>query len=172
MTITHDPPRESERRAVAPVVQPRPHRPRRPPAGRRAALFREPKGAPPAAPVREPGGKRQEASGTSRVPFFLLLCGLLGGALVCALVISTTLAEGSFRITRLQQANTALAKQRQLLQEQVAAAASAQVIQARARQLGMLPVGELRFLDLETGELQTDAGRGAVRAINVPGYTP
>jgi len=35
-----------------------------------------------------------------RMPFVLLLCGLLGGALVSALVISTTLAAGSFQITR------------------------------------------------------------------------
>jgi hypothetical protein len=153
---------------------------------------REPKGAPPDdrgavkrgfIATREeggrkaPGGERGQQSergkqGQQRMPFFLLLCGLLGGALVCALVISTTLAEGSFQITRLQQSNTALAKQRQLLQQQVAAAQSAQVIEARARQLGMLSVGELRFLNLKTGKIQTDAGSGAVQDIHVPGYTP
>jgi Na+-transporting NADH:ubiquinone oxidoreductase subunit NqrC len=106
------------------------------------------------------------------VPFFLMLCGLLGGALICALVISTTLAAGSFQITRLQQANASLAKQRQLLQEQVATAQSAQVIQARARQLGMRPVGEVRFLNLKNGKVETDAGSGAVEDIHVPGYTP
>ena len=106
------------------------------------------------------------------MPFFLLLCGLLGGALICALVITTTLAEGSFQITRLQQANTELAKQRQLLQAQVAAAQSAQVIESRALRLGMRPVGELRFLNLKSGKIQTDAGSGAVTRINVPGYTP
>jgi Na+-transporting NADH:ubiquinone oxidoreductase subunit NqrC len=123
--------------------------------------------------TREEGGqKRPEASGTSRAPFFLLLCGLLGGALVCALFISTTLAAGSFQITKLQQADTALARQRQLLQEQVAAAQSAQVIQSRALKLGMRPVGELRFLDLKTGKTLTDAGSGPVADIQVPGYTP
>jgi hypothetical protein len=101
-----------------------------------------------------------------------LLCVLLGGALVCALVISTTLAEGSFQITKLQQSNDALARQRQMLQEQVAAAQSAQVIESRALQLGMRPAGELRFLNLKTGKVQTDAGSGAEAAINVPGYTP
>jgi hypothetical protein len=106
------------------------------------------------------------------MPFFLLLCGLLGGALVSALVISTTLAEGSFEITRLQQSNNALAKQRQMLQEEVAAAQSAQVIEERALKLGMRPVGDLRFVDLKTGEVKTDAGSGAAAAIHVPGYTP
>jgi hypothetical protein len=122
---------------------------------------------------KAPGAERESgASGTNRVPFFLMLCGLLGGALICALVISTTLAEGSFRITRLQQANTSLAKQRQLLQEQVATAQSAQVIQERARQLGMRPVGQVRFLNLKNGKVETDAGSGAVEDIHVPGYTP
>ena len=171
------------RPAAAPAAPPRrTHRPRRP--------SRAPKGAPPddtpasrrgappddrgarspatsdegrgraQAPRRRAGASR--ASGTNRVPFFLVVCGLLGGALICALVISTTLAEGSFQITRLQQANTSLAKQRQLLAEQVEAAQSAQVIQARALQLGMRPVGEVRFLNLKTGKVQTDAGSGAV----------
>jgi hypothetical protein len=106
------------------------------------------------------------------MPFFLLLCGLLGGALVSALVISTTLASGSFEITRLQQSDDALARQRQQLQEQVAAAQSAQVIEQRAYQLGMRPVGVLRFINLKTGKIVTDVGSGAVSAIQVPGYTP
>jgi hypothetical protein len=161
-----------------------PRRPQRP----GYAPSREPKGAPPddrgavgglgrEEKSDEGRGKRAgsgapETSGTSRVPFFVMLCGLLGGALVCALVISTTLAAGSFQITRLQQADTALARQRQLLQEQVATAQSAQVIQSRALQLGMRPTGELRFLNLRTGKIETDAGSGAVADIDVPGYTP
>ena len=143
------------------------------PTGRRA-VWTEERGS--AATERRGKTARQggpEASGGKRqLPFFLLLCVLLGGALVCALVISTTLAEGSFRITKLQQSNDALARQRQILQEQVAAAQSAQVIESRALELGMRPAGELRFLNLKTGKVQTDAGSGAVAAINVPGYTP
>src|ERR1700722_5676668 len=55
---------------------------------------------PPGAPR---GGPAAVASpGTHRLPFVLLLCGLLGGALVSALVISTTLAQGSFEISKLQ----------------------------------------------------------------------
>jgi hypothetical protein len=194
-TITR-PPGEPASRAAAPgrprPPVPRPASPRTRPPRR---PHREPKGAPDAgafprvegragawteeraSKARErrgkaPGEKRPETSGTNRVPFFLMLCGLLGGALICALVISTTLAEGSFQITRLQQANTSLAKERQLLQDQVATAQSAQVIQARAQQLGMRPVGQVRFLNLKNGKVETDAGSGAVEDIHVPGYTP
>ena len=127
----------------------------------------------PAAPGRRPGGARRATPrGAHRMPFFLMLCVLLGGALICTLVISTTLAQGSYQITKLQQTNGALARQRQMLQEQVAQAQSSQVIQQRAEQLGMREVGEIRFLDLKTGKVTTDAGSGAVQEVNVPGYTP
>jgi hypothetical protein len=119
-----------------------------------------------------PSASRGAARGGHRMPFILMLCVLLGGALVCTLLISTTLAAGSYRITKLQQSVDALARQRQTLQEQVAQAQSAQVIEQQAEQLGMTEQGQLRFFDLKTGKVQTDAGSGAVQAINVPGYTP
>jgi hypothetical protein len=125
----------------------------------------------PASPKPVPQSLRA-ATGSHRMPFVLLLCGLLGGALVSALVISTTLAEGSFQITGLQNSTNALFKQRQVLQETVAQAQSAQVIQSRALKLGMRPQGELRFLDLKTGKTTSDHGTGWENAINVPGYTP
>jgi len=156
---------------------PRPAAPRTPP--RRGTRPRRVGG--PAAPVRRPGlgGARRAGAacdaaprGAHRMPFFLMLCVLLGGALICTLVISTTLAAGSYQITKLQQTNDALARQRQMLQEQVAQAQSAQVIQQRAEQLGMREVSEIQFLDLKTGKVTTDAGSGALQEINVPGYTP
>jgi len=106
------------------------------------------------------------------MPFLLLVCGLLGGALVCALVISTTLAQGSFRISQLQQQDATLTKQQQLLQAQVASAGNPQVIGQAAERLGMRTPGLLRFVDLRDGKIKTDAGNGAVSAIQVPGYTP
>ena len=119
-----------------------------------------------------PGVTRAAPRGRHRMPFILMLCVLLGGALVCTLLISTTLAAGSYRITKLQQSVDALARQRQTLQEQVAQAQSSQVIEQQAEALGMRQQGQLRFLNLKTGKVETDAGSGAVQAINVPGYTP
>jgi hypothetical protein len=104
------------------------------------------------------------------MPFLLLVCGLLGGALVSALVISTTLAQGSFQISQLQQQDNALARQRQQLQAEVAAARSAQVIQQRAYQLGMRPAGLVRFIDMRDGLVKTDArsARPASGAASIP----
>jgi hypothetical protein len=110
------------------------------------------------------------AVGTHRLPFVLLLCGLLGGALVSALVISTTLAEGAFQINSLQNSTTTQAKQLLTLQEQVAQAQSAQQIETRAAHLGMVGPGVLRFVDLKTGKTSTDADPGLEGTV--PGYAP
>ena len=107
-----------------------------------------------------------------RMPFILLLVGLLGGALVSLLVISTTLAQGSFRITSLQAQNAELARQAQTLTNQVAQAGSPAVIAKKARQLGMRTNPHLGFIDLKTGKIVTGKPSRAESAINVPGFTP
>jgi hypothetical protein len=172
-----------------PGVRPRPAPASRPPAAQRPGARLRPgarpvpnaggipnvgaipnvRTAPPPRPSR--GGSPAVAPpGTHRLPFVLLLCGLLGGALVCALVISTTLAEGSFEISKLQNSTIAQARQLQSLQEQVAQSQSAAQIANRATELGMRQVGELRFVDLKTGKLTTDGTNWA--AYVPPGYTP
>jgi hypothetical protein len=107
-----------------------------------------------------------------RAPFLLLLVGLLGGALVCLLVISTTLAQGSYRITDLQQQNANLAKQEQLLTQQVAEAASPTQIAQEAEAFGMRPNPNLNFIDLKTGKVVSGQVSKADAEIDVPGYTP
>ncbi len=142
----------------------KPRRPRKPHAQRSGRAERA---RPAAAPGRGVGGQRAK---THRLPFVLLLCGLLGGALVSALVISTTLAQGAFEISNLQNSTSAQAKQLQSLQDEVAQAQSAQQIATRAAKLGMVGVGELRFVDLKTGKLTTDGTNWP--AYVPPGYTP
>jgi len=105
------------------------------------------------------------------MPFVLLLCGLLGGALVSALVISTTLAAGSFQISKLQDSTSSLAKQQQLLQDEVAQAQSPQRIARQAAQLGMRRAGELQYVDLKTGKV-TNTGPVWSGAAGAPGYAP
>ncbi|HSZ42266.1 MAG TPA: hypothetical protein VK817_20095 [Trebonia sp.] len=134
-------------RTHAPVT----HAPVTQPAGTRAPA-REPQAPPRPRRMSVPA----RARAANRMPFIILLCGLLGGALVSALVISTTLAEGAFQITNLQQSDSALAKQQQQLEEEVATAQSAQVIEQRAYELGMRP-SQLQFLNLKAGKIQSSA---------------
>jgi Tfp pilus assembly protein PilN len=106
------------------------------------------------------------------MPFLLLVVGMLAGALVGLLVISTTLAAGSFRISTLQQQNQTLAKQQQQLQQQVAQDQAPSVIAQRAEQLGLQPVKQLEFLNIKTGKVSSNAATGSTARISVPGYTP
>jgi cell division protein FtsL len=107
-----------------------------------------------------------------RAPFILLLVGLLGGALVSLLVISTTLAQGSYQITRLQQQNTNLARQEQILTQQVAQASSPAQIASEAEQFGMQQNPNLRFINLKTGKIIQGKVSSADAALYAPGYTP
>jgi len=156
----------------------RPGQPRRPRPGRAPEL---PRPRPGDQPV--PGGGRtapaaapapQRAAGPrarSRTPFVLLLIGLLGGGLVCLLLINTTLAEGSFQITAMQHKNADLTQQEQALQQQIVQEQSPASIAARARQLGMQQSGRLRFVNLKTGRVYSQPAH-VPGVIPVPGYTP
>ena len=149
----------------------RPHAPRR--ADPRTRTVTAPRHT---RPVPAPGaprtGRPRSRSRAPRMPFILLLVGLLGGALVSLLVISTTLAQGSFRITSLQQQNAELARQAQTLTNQVAQAGNPAVIAKEAGKLGMRPNPHLGFVDLKTGKIVVGKPSRAEAAINVPGYTP
>jgi hypothetical protein len=147
---------------------------RRPPAAPQQAPGRTP--YPRTRPVTAPRHTRlagaRPRSRAARMPFILLLVGLLGGALVSLLVISTTLAQGAFRITNLQQQNANLARQQQILTNDVAQAANPAVIAKEAGQLGMRPNPRLGFIDLKSGKIVTGKPSSAEAAIHVPGYTP
>jgi hypothetical protein len=110
-------------------------------------------------------------AGTSRTPFILLVLGLLGGGLVCLLVINTTLAAASYRIENLQRSNATATQQVQELQQQVASEQSPGSIEQRALKLGMRPQQVLHFVDLKTGRRYTMPSQ-AQGAYAVPGYTP
>jgi hypothetical protein len=160
------------RPGTAPGTRPgtRPARPAKP-----ARPARPARPAKPAKPTTRPAARLAIARTRPRhprAPFILLLVGLLGGALISLLVISTTLAEGSYRITSLQQQDTNLAKQEQLLTQQVAQASSPGQIAQEAEAFGMRPNPELQFIDLKTGKVVKGQVPEADAGINVPGYTP
>ncbi len=96
---------------------------------------------------------------------------LLGGGLICLLVINTILATGSYQITRLQQAQAARAQQVQALKQQVAEDSAPSVIAKRARQLGMVEPPLTRFLDLKSGKIiRQPVTQPGVPVV--PGWTP
>jgi Na+-transporting NADH:ubiquinone oxidoreductase subunit NqrC len=92
--------------------------------------------------------------------------------MVSLLVISTTLAQGAFQITSLQQQNANLTRQEQTLNNAVAQAANPAVIAQEAEQFGMRQDPNLSFIDLKTGEIVSGKVSKSDAEINVPGYTP
>jgi hypothetical protein len=170
-----------ERRQPRPA-EPRPARAR--PAGPRPART-HPATAPPV-PRRSaprPAGYRSASPGTarsrpgqrtapeSRTRFVFLIVGLLGGGLLCLLMINTVLAAGAFKITALQQGNVLLAQRVQALQAQVAAEESPYLLAQRAAALGMVVQPRLHFLNLSTGRLLSQPSN-MPGIPTVPGYTP
>jgi cell division protein FtsB len=131
---------------------------------------------PGAKPVIEPGAKpvtvAKRRTRSPRAPFILLLIGLLGGALVSLLVISTTLAQGTFQVASLQQQNANLTRQEQTLTNAVAQAADPAVIAKEAEQLGMRQDPDLRFINVKNGKIISGKVSKSDAEINVPGYAP
>jgi uncharacterized protein HemX len=143
--------------------QPEPARPR---SGRAGPPEPGPRQPARQAAVRVTGRRR-----SARTRFILLVIGLLGGGLVCLLVINTTLAAGSLQISNLQQSNTAASQRLAQLQQQVAKEQSPASIQQRAQRLGMRMQPVLHFLDLRNGLRYSTAAR-LPAGYDVPGYTP
>jgi hypothetical protein len=106
-----------------------------------------------------------------RTRFILLVLGMLGGGLVCLLVINTTLATASFRINALQRGNAALTQQEQALEQQVTRQESPSWLEQRALKLGMRTQPLLNVLNLRTGRVYRQPA-DMPGIPNVPGYAP
>jgi len=166
------PPRSGGARGVRGGGQPPPTRGvpgGRPPGPTQLAPIHSPRHT---RPVTSPVISATPRPRSPRAPFILLLIGLLGGALVSLLVISTTLAQGAFQITSLQQQNANLTRQEQTLNNAVAQAANPAVIAQEAQQFGMRQDPNLSFIDLKTGKIVSGKVSKSDAEINVPGYTP
>ena len=92
--------------------------------------------------------------------FVLLVLALLGGGLICLLVINTTLGASSFRITQLQSTNASLSEQDQALQQAIATEEAPGQIARRAYALGMRGQSQLNYLDPVTGRIYRVGARG------------
>jgi hypothetical protein len=103
------------------------------------------------------------------MPFVLLVLVLLGGGLICLLVINTTLGATSFRISQLQSTNATLATQEQALQQRIATEKSPAQIAQLAYQLGMRVQANGNILDLGTHQLfKLPNQPGAVVPLGAP----
>lgn len=93
-----------------------------------------------------------------RAPFVLLVVGLLGGGLVCLLLLNTVLAQGSFQLESLRERQANLTHQLEALEQDVAYLSSPEVIARKARSLGMVPSEGAVFLDADKREVYGPPG--------------
>lgn len=106
------------------------------------------------AQVRREYDRPGRATTAPRTPFVMLVLGLLGGGLVCLLVINTTLGDASFKISQLQHAGTTLAQQEQSLQREVSTMATPAQLERQAYQLGMRPQSRVRWLNIAKSDVR------------------
>jgi len=145
-------------RMRGPAVEMPRSRPARPSAGRpgvsarSATAARTGIGAKPST-LRTTVAARAHPTAVPRAPFILLVLCLLGGGLICLLVINTTLGAASFQIDKLQKSANARTLQAQSLQAQIATDQSPARIAQEACALGMRPQRRLQYLDLRTHKL-------------------
>jgi len=104
------------------------------------------------------------------MPFVLLVLGLLGGGLVCLLVVNTTLGATSFQLSQLQHANAKLSLQEQTLEGKIQNEQAPAEIAQRAYQLGMRAETNATILDLRTGRTYRlhDPGSDLIAAGTTP----
>jgi hypothetical protein len=141
----------------------RPGSPRTRPAG--------PPRARPASPQRRPDAAAARAR-SSRTPFVFLVVGLLGGGLLCLLLINTILDTGAYQITQLQQENVTLIQRTQQLQARIAYEESPTVLAGQATRLGMREPSLMYFLDLRKGRIDREPTHVPGVSVFPPGYTP
>lgn len=124
--------------AVRPVEVPR---------RRSAPLTALPGGA--ARPGRRLDAVRAPLQARSRVPFLVLCSAILVGALLGALLLNTSMARGSYEMSRLQREVGQTAQDVQERQTAIRQAES--TLADRARSLGMVPAGDPTMFSVATG---------------------
>lgn len=87
------------------------------------------------------------AERASRGMFALIVTGLLIVGMVVVLVINTTIAQGAFTVSELQAQQAALTHEEQDLSRSIADAAAPDVLEQKARAMGMVPSESPVFLN-------------------------
>ncbi|WP_258015903.1 septum formation initiator family protein [Streptomyces sp. AJS327] len=112
----------------------------------------------------------------SRTPFVLLVVVLLGSGLLALLFLNASVNQGSFRLSKLEKETEELTDEQQALQQEVDRRSAPDVLERRARELGLVPGGNPAFLAPDgtvRGKPEPAVGERASRgAAREPGARP
>ena len=89
----------------------------------------------------------------ARMPFVLLVVGMLTAGLLSLLMLNTLAAQDAFRLHDLQRTSATLGDTEQQLRTSLEEQSSPASLAARARALGMVPSGTPAFLRLRDGRI-------------------
>ena len=85
---------------------------------------------------------------------FALLCTLIVTATLAALLfMNIQMSDASYEITRLQGQSQRLTEESQGLQETNERLGTPQELERQAREIGMVPVSDPAYIDLDTGQI-------------------
>lgn len=87
----------------------------------------------------------------SSLPFTLLCTLIVTTALAALLYLNIQMSDTSYEITRLQGQAQRLVEEKQALAETSERLGTPQELERRAREIGMVPVTEPAYIDLDTG---------------------
>lgn len=120
-----------------------------------AMPLRAPQARPSSRPTWRPRLRlvRAPAHARSRLPFLLLCVSILGGAMLGALALNTSMAMTAYTITDRQVELAQLTEEEQLLAGQVERMSSPAQLAAAATNLGMVPAEGLSYIHLEDGTI-------------------
>ncbi|MDO5646182.1 MAG: septum formation initiator family protein [Dermabacter sp.] len=108
----------------------------------------------------------------STLPFTILVSLILAGALVAMLLLNIAMSNTSYELTRLQGQSQSLAEQRQGLEERAETLGTPQELERRAREIGMVPAGEVAYIDLASGTIIGTAGVAESTGQALPATAP
>jgi hypothetical protein len=132
--------------------------------------------AQPAAPERTRPALRvvpHRAAIAGRLPFAIVVGGILGAGLIALLLLHTMAAQDAFRLHDLQRQSAELRDTQQQLQVASQQAQAPAALAARAGRLGMVPTGSISFVRLRSGRLVgvAHAAPSAAAAVVTPKAT-
>ncbi|HEX7350127.1 hypothetical protein [Brachybacterium sp.] len=89
----------------------------------------------------------------SSMPFTMLCTLIVAATLAALLYMNIQMSDTSYEITRLQGQSQRLTEERQALVETNERLGTPQELERQAREIGMVPVSNPAYIDLDTGEI-------------------
>lgn len=101
---------------------------------------------------------------TSPLPFVALCTLIVVATLAALLTLSIQMSDASYEITRLQGQSQRLTEEQQALAETDERLGTPQELEKQARELGMVPVTDPAYIDLESGTVMGETEQAAAAA--------